>query len=268
MKKNIKIKELFSSARRKVVLAPHYDDFILSLGGLADSWQKNKVGVEDVIIFSQTDFVSSDWLKNHQNLSKNITEISALRYQEELKVAEKLGQVEITKLGFLDAWLRNFKKIISGVDPLEFNDRDKEIISQLSEPINFWLGQKIQLFVPLAIRFHQDHYLVREALMMALKTFEKPMAEIFFYEDLPYADTGNREWRPITSFIKKNKLIPLTYPINLKNKLALIDYYPSQINKAFYNGVINRSLKLALKSLTFRPSERIYFLPGNNVDLK
>lgn len=251
---------LFSPAKRKIILAPHYDDFILSLGGLAGIWKINNAEAEEAVVFSQTNFIN-DKTGSFDNSVENIAKISAIRYQEELKAVANLGKIKISSLGFLDASARGLKEVVGGANSLNFNEPDREILNNLAKKISSYLSQPLQLFVPLAIRFHQDHLLVKKAFLLALKQSKKPVAEIFFYEDLPYANANKKDWRPINDFIKTNKLITLTYPINLGQKLALVEFYPSQIDQTLYTGLIGRALKLAFKSLTFSPSERVYFWP-------
>jgi hypothetical protein len=54
---------LLDKKKKKIVLSPHYDDFILSLGGIALRWAKAKCDVEDWIIFSKCTF-ALDEVKN------------------------------------------------------------------------------------------------------------------------------------------------------------------------------------------------------------
>ena len=258
---------LFLKSKIKVILAPHYDDFILSLGGLADIWQVNDVEVENIIVFSLTNYLNNR-INYFNDLSENIPKISALKHQEELKALSGLGKINVRKFDFPDASARCLKKLVGGNKPLDFSQKDREIINNLAEKISLDLNRPIQLFIPLAIRYHQDHLLIRQAFLSALSQSKNRVAEIFFYEDLPYADTNRKEWRPIKDFIRKNELIPITYPINLKKKLALIEFYPSQIDKTFYTGLIRRALKLAFESLTFKASERVYYWPDNKIVFK
>ena len=121
------------------------------------------------------------------------------------------------------------------------------------------LSKNVQIFVPLAIQEHIDHFIVRWAIQ-GLLDYKNRKCQIFFYEDLPYAaHATEKEWKNINNFIRTNNLFPIIIPIDLSLKLKLLDFYESQTYEHYYEDVRKHANGIKNKRM---PCERIYLF-GN-----
>ena len=87
--------ELFNKKIKKIILSPHYDDFVLSLGGLAVELAKKKCRIEDWVIFSNSNHIARDYEGNKDISKERIKTVSNIRFKEELLAAKEIGNVKI-----------------------------------------------------------------------------------------------------------------------------------------------------------------------------
>ncbi len=254
---------LFSNKKKKIVLSPHFDDFAISLGGLAFKWSANECDVEDVVVFSNSEFAPGYNIASEKR--KKI--ISKLRFQEEMNATKKIGNIKIRLCNQDDAPIRRHHELYGSYNITRRKDR--EAINNIYELINTLLfSSDIQLFVPLAVKEHVDHLIVRNVVINSiLKNKNKMKAQVFFYEDLPYAASANKdEQKKIGRFIKDNQLVPITYPIDLGSKLKLLDNYKSQPIQGYYDAINRRAEQIQEQSSKKTPSEKVFmFSPQNAV---
>jgi len=240
-------KKIINPNIKKIVLSPHYDDLVLSLGGLALKWKENNCIVEDWIIFSN----SSYSIHNIKDTSKKkIKEISKIRLKEEQKAVKELKISKIRLCNQNEALNRGYKIDNLNSSFSSLNEQDKIVLQNIKKRICPLLSKKIQIFVPMGIG-NVDHHILKRAVNSLLMQYKKK-ADIFFYEDLPYISVIPKD--KLKRIIKNRKLSPINIPFNLKHKISLIDLYKSQKNNSYYNGVIKRSRELGKY-----PCERIYF---------
>jgi hypothetical protein len=92
---------------------------------------------------------------------------------------------------------------------------------------------------------------------------EEIKAEVFFYEDLPYAASADKdEVKEMDHFIASNKLLPITYPIKLRSKMKMLDVYKSQMEDFYYKYVAQRAEHLQKQNRLDLPCERVFlFMP-------
>ena len=250
--------ELFNKEMKKIILSPHYDDFPLSLGGLALELAKKKCVIEDWIIFSNSNHIARDYEGNKDISKERIKTVSNIRFKEELRAAEEIGNVKIKLCKLNEALIRGHWKEHPQGFPYGFDEKkDRLVIGKIRKMIKSLLSKDVQVFVPLAIQEHIDHFIVRQAVQDLLD-YKNRKCQIFFYEDLPYAaHATEREWRDITNFIMTNNLFPITIPIDLNLKLKLLDFYKSQTYWHYYEDVRKHANKIKSKRT---PCERIYLL--------
>lgn len=242
----IKDNILFNN-KKKIVLSPHCDDFILSLGGIALRWSKSKVKLEDLIIFSNSNYLVNDDTGNSDISKSRIKIVSSIRLREEQSVMKRLGNIKIRPLKQDEALVRGhyIEKQRGERFPRGFYEKkDKKATDNVYKLLAPLFSKNIQLFAPLAIQGHIDHLIIRETVLKIIQS-KKIKAQVFFYEDLPYAAYATKkEWKEINNFIKQNKLIPIVTPVDIDSKLDLLDYYSSQLVKRDYAGVVKRAGKI------------------------
>ena len=117
--------------------------------------------------------------------------------------------------------------------------------------------------LPLGIKEHIDHILLREALMDAWDELEqKTNTTICFGEDQPYAGLADKnDWDIARSYLNALPLIEINYPIDTERKSDLLmNHYPSQVEESYREGVLNRAEQLKQKYGSDTGLERLYRL--------
>ncbi len=251
-------KNLLFNKKKKIILSPHYDDFILSLGGIALKWGGMKRMIEDWIIFSNSNYLVNDCDGNKDISKSRIEVVSSIRLKEEQNAAKRIGGVKIKLLHQNEASIRGHgeKEHPHGF-PYGFEkEKDEKAMKNIRKLLRPLFSKDVQIFIPLAIQEHVDHFIVRQVVTEMLHFNKK--CQIFFYEDLPYAAYATKkEWKNVNNFIKKNNLLPITIPINLNLKLGILDFYNSQTDKYYYEGVREYANEIKDKR---GPCEKVYFL--------
>jgi len=251
-------KNLLFNKKKKIILSPHYDDFTLSLGGIALEWGKKGCLIEDWIIFSNSNYLVNDHIGNKDISENRINVVSSIRLKEEQNAIKRIGNVKLKLLHQDEALIRGHdeKEHPDGF-PYGFDKRkDEAVIKNICKLLWPLLSKDIQIFVPFAIQEHIDHFIVRQ--IIAAKMRSNKRCQIFFYEDLPYAAYATKkEWKNVSNFVKKNNLLPIIIPINLKLKTELLDFYNSQTNKYCYKGTKKRANEIKGGKIF---CEKIYFL--------
>jgi LmbE family N-acetylglucosaminyl deacetylase len=254
------MKELLNK-KLKIVLSPHYDDLALSIGGLAKHWKDSENIVEDWIIFSFGNYMANDENGNNDLSNLRINKVSEKRYQEELNMASDLKIKTVKKIGCYESIFRDHHDLMApSQKPYELTTEDKKTFNKIRQSIDPLLDKDIDLFVPLAVGGHYDHILVREVMLSLMRDKKsQPKASIFFYEDLPYmAELNWHQKIEIYFIIKKLNLKKIMVPIDLRAKIDLLKYYPSQLDSSHAPGIITRSRFLQYRYMLKTPGERIF----------
>lgn len=147
-----------------VVLSPHLDDAVLSLGSHILRWKETGKRIKVITIF--TEFGDGrhipDYSQDYLDKSgfNSVKEFEKARGFEDKEAMKKLG-VEYEHWGFVDAGFRGFYKnremLLSG----ELGKKDEIIFNKIENKIN---DIKADLFlVPYGVGGHADHVMVREA---------------------------------------------------------------------------------------------------------
>jgi LmbE family N-acetylglucosaminyl deacetylase len=254
-------KSLVFNKKKKIVLSPHCDDFILSLGGTALKWGERKCLIEEWIIFSNSNYLVNDHDGNKDISKMRVKVVSSIRLKEEQNATKQTGNVNLRLLHQDEALIRGHKmKEHPRGFPHGFDKgKDEKVMKNIHKLLRPLFSKDVQIFVPLAIQEHSDHSIIKEVVANIIhNSKEKIKAQIFFYEDLPYAAYATKkEWKKVDNFIKRNKLLTLIIPISLNLKLGLLDFYNSQTDRSYYKGIINPATGLKNKKI---PCERLYFL--------
>ena len=251
-------RELFNKKINKIILSPHYDDFALSLGGLALELAKKKCRIEDWIIFSNSNHIARDYKGNKDISKERIKTVSDARLKEELHVAKEIGNVKIKLCKLNEALIRGHWKEHPQGFPYGFDEgKDGSEMDKIRKMLKSLLSKDVQIFAPLAIQEHIDHFIVRQAIQDLLDDKNRK-CQIFFYEDLPYAAYATEnEWKSINNFIMTNNLFPIIISIDLSLKLKLLNFYKSQTYEHYYEDVQKHANEIKNKRM---PCERIYLL--------
>lgn len=162
-----------------VVLSPHLDDAVLSLGQHIIKWKKEGKKIKVVTVF--TKFGDGKNIPNYSNDYlmrsgfKVVGEFEKARIVEDKMAMEKLG-VDYEHWGFTDAGFRGVyesrEKLLRG----KIDNKDQTLVRNIGEKV-----RKIEtnlLLIPYGVGGHVDHLIVK-------KVTEK-MSDKNYYLDVPY----------------------------------------------------------------------------------
>ena len=213
-----------------VILSPHFDDGVLSLGGIMAK-RKNEFLVATFFTGRPTEIVHTEWDK-----------ISGFSDSDEAMFARTKENENA---------LKPFNTIIKNYDYPDFQYR-KDGINRREDPeIRDKIGKDIEtliktypdreLFIYGPATFgkkitHPDHQIVHDAFMDVWKKNIQPHAHFLIYEDFPYVlRFANSGLGSLNAYLEKTESMKLKEnrirlnQSELLEKIASIDMYKSQI---------------------------------------
>lgn len=224
---------------RHLVLSPHYDDAVLSIGGSIAKWAD---AGEPVLVMTvctaipdpDTEF-SPFAEQNHESWGLSPDEAYRVRNEEDAAALAVLG-ADGAGLGFLDAIYRL---------PLAYESNHTlfgavDSTDTLAEELQTVLGRFLALYpdavtyAPLGIGYHVDH----QQVFAAARELELNGATVRYYEDIPYlfeAGAEDRRLSEISDGLRDVDLLPNPQPVAgaFERKIAAIACYPSQLENLF-----------------------------------
>jgi LmbE family N-acetylglucosaminyl deacetylase len=173
---------------RLVILSPHFDDAIFSVGGLLAAWRSRCKSMIVVNIFTSNppkELTPQANLFHSRYMDKNPVAIRCMLDQR----AYSHFDIEIINLDFLDAIYRFdvINKRPNYLDPIDIFSTVNAIDTYLAVSIfksieqQFKLTNEDVILSPLGVGGHVDHEITR----LAAENFERPL--ILYYEDCPYS---------------------------------------------------------------------------------
>ncbi len=260
-----------------IILSPHYDDVLLVFGGYLNSLVTNRLikkkKIHIISIFSFSNYLTRDDEGNKDISVTRVQHVTGIRLVEEIDCMNNLiGQENYSYEieGENECLLRNklpkFKgpiEFLSG-DKDSFNEEDWLVYERLKREACKWLNVKdTAILLPLGVKEHIDHIVIREAVMDAKKELGINMhAVIYFGEDQPYTGLADKhDHDKAQAFLNELTLNSINYCIDEKRKSEMaMKYYPSQAEDSYREGVLKRSLQLQKKYGTDTGVERMYRL--------
>jgi len=234
-----------------IILSPHLDDAVLSLGGHILHWLSQDTPVLAISVFTLSEYVADGPRGLHA---------TPRRKSEEARVVEALNArfpktpYQVKFLDFKEAPLRGpYHKTpeYPYAHGIQW-ERDARMIEELEKTLQACLLDhgKANWFFPLAIGEHADHEILHYA---ATRLADKLSDGLVFYEDVPYADRHDIKKRLACSPQLEPKILR---PINLETKIELARLYESQPIETW----IDRIEKIAIDRGRGTPAERIWAL--------
>jgi len=215
-----------------IFISPHLDDAVFSCGGKMAMLSKDK----KVLVINV--FTSFD-----ENIQKGAVVLGSERLIEE-ENASKVLNYEYVNLDEKDAFFRGWRK--GSIGKVFYPPRDEDIIYLNHLKAKIFLHLKDitfdEVYIPLAVGWHIDHYLVHLAFSDVGDDLKK---KIRFYEDVPYVFfKGARNER--LSFIQ------MQYTSLFQNTL--------NISKTFFNSGFTKNIKKFPFRYLIMPFMFYYFL--------
>jgi LmbE family N-acetylglucosaminyl deacetylase len=177
--------------RLNLILSPHFDDAVLSLGGCIAKSPERAV-IVTVFAGTPTDEVAGRW--DRLSGFAGAADAMRARSQENDAALAVLGVPpgQIRNLAHLDAQYRR----LDGTPPVDLRSVIAEDIRQVVHDY----GGRVNLLAP-ASAWHPDHQIVTEAALDLCKGGGCSQAELFLYQDQPYAYLE----------LRRTSLIPLRF---------------------------------------------------------
>lgn len=209
--------------RTAVVISPHQDDVLISMGQFLMDLYKKKIILD---IFTQSNSTMDEVVSTQ--------EVTQARAQEEKAVSDSY-QIDIRSAGLPDSELRG----VSWDDHLATVDRG--VLHRISE----WLIEELSviegeldIFIPAAFGLHPDHYLTLLSFVTErlLKTVRDRATNIFLYGEQPYLQenkthhAGHRLLEEYETHL---------HAINPNDKRRMLQHYPSQLTEGRVENLAN-----------------------------
>jgi LmbE family N-acetylglucosaminyl deacetylase len=236
-----------------IILSPHFDDAVLSLGGLLA-----KEGTDSLVVtvFAGTPQEPLVRVFDTKCGFADSTEAVRERTKEDRNSLRSFGVSDdhIRTYTHLESQYRHTIKGDRAPEPELESSITQEIVSLTRE----FAGQPLKIYIPglEAGKVNVDHLVVKRAALAAVRNISSPhTVEYFFYQDLPYAaDTMERAYPSFTvrsllgrrnrnlwdySMLERSvtqgslpvsrNVIPLER-VDMDKKLAGVSLYTSQVN--------------------------------------
>jgi hypothetical protein len=172
---------IFSSMKEtNIILSPHLDDAVLSLGCFL-SLHKEDTKVVTVFAGIPSESQKTDW--DTRCGFKDSTDAVSLRQIEDKNALNLLGlkDDQFTHLHFLDL---QYRQQVSNDDNLQLKEK---IAEQLRNFIYEDTNNNFNLYGPL-FHNHGDHLLVRDVLVFLKTTLNYKNVHYYIYQDFPYVE--------------------------------------------------------------------------------
>lgn len=256
-----------------IVFSPHYDDFLLMLGGyVSELRREGLLGSKKFhinLLFSYSNYQAGSGTANFDTSLDRIKVATGKRIIEDQEcVNELLGRFNYNYevFGEYECFVREKAFAESEMEfphgmYADFDETDKEIFARMKQLIRRWASKEdTALIFPLAIKEHIDHFIVREAAIeVAKETAGKANSKFYFQEDKPYGGIAtSEELTRIEDFIKENKLENRLYGYNPETIIDLaFRHYASQVEEVYKKGISDRALYLKNKMNSSLSLDRI-----------
>ena len=246
--------------RRVLVVEPHMDDAVLSVGGVM--WaRRGECEFTVVTIAGQSNFTSYYYLDRDYF---NVERVSALRAAESRLAMRLLGGRHQT-LNELEAplrfqpgnwtleWYRHHRKLVDAF--IGHRASEGEVESWALRLVQLLRDtQAAEIWLPLGVGSHTDHELTRDAWLRALTRLPHfaPRTSLYFYQDVPYAtqfpDHTSAIVRALTAAGAVLETRPDDIGASLEAKLRLVSIFASQFKPSYMAALIDKSARQASPS--------------------
>ncbi len=209
---------------RIVVVSPHIDDAILSMGGTIYEKRMDSADVLVEYIFSISNWCNEELFPQSVH-GNDVSFVTSLRKAEE-NIVQQQVQHRYDYLDFLDHPLRN------GLDETKIEKMKREIRTRLTETID---RNDICVF-PLGLQ-HPDHVLIREIGV----EMHKDNYNVFFYEDMPYMADSDYNFHEFDILLQGLGLSQFCRTIDIEKKKSILKSYSSQVAPGWIKDIVNYS---------------------------
>jgi LmbE family N-acetylglucosaminyl deacetylase len=243
--------------RRIVVIEPHMDDAVLSLGGTM--WLRRNDCEFTVITLAGVSNFTSYYMVGRDFF--DILEVSALRKAESALFLRHVGGHHLA-LDLLEAplryrharwtldWFRQHREAVSAFLRRSPGSRElEEWTSALTRVLGTLEAQEIWL--PLGVGVHVDHQLTRDSCLRLLSTHPELVQgrKIRFYEDVPYSGDWPQHANQLVTVLRnagariEEERVDIGAAMVVKQRLVSI--FGSQFKMTVMGARVEKSARLA-----------------------
>ena len=210
-----------------IVLSPHFDDAVLSLGGLLSTVTTPKI-VATFFTAEPTTTMSTTW----DALSGFSTSDEAVpaRTQENIRALSHFSSTTHEEYNYLDFQYR----------PHTENSLQEAITKDIQHMIDTHPNTPLYIYGPAYFGdtiTHPDHNILHDAFVETFKHTHDPRVHFYFYEDFPYVHTFVMKYNHISfpTYLEQHDHIGLhdyaipLLPQHILNKESALREYTSQI---------------------------------------
>lgn len=215
-----------------LIISPHLDDAVLSLGGFLSLMHSSNCKV--ITIFNTAWSIDGN-IKDWENITKK-------NLAEEKNAMKKL-RCEFGFLNYPEALLRGY---INWNDEIDM-EKEKNLFKKIIQDLLPEIERYDDIFFPKGIGKHVDHLLTRNIFT----EIPKLKNNIFFYEDIPYSC-----YEELQTFDKEMEIL-IDISKVIENKTELLNIYKSQLDLDMIIMVQDHSSKIGRKG---QNCERIWKL--------
>lgn len=245
-----------------ICVSPHYDDFLFFLGGylleLKAKGLLESKKLTNISTFSRSNYQERDSEGNKDASLKRVQYATGIRIIEDLECLDALlgphnyfyrvmGEEESQVRGkILNEGEGEMEMAFGSYESMDAGDW--EILTRMkSTLIKYMEKEDTAIILPLSMKGHIDHFIVREAGLSAAKEVGAARrAAVYFAEDKPYAGMLDAVESKINDdFIAENALEDRAFAHHPEQILELaFRHYPSQVDEVYNRGIRKRSQDL------------------------
>ena len=247
-----------------ICVSPHYDDFLFFLGGYVLEMTRLKLletkRFTNINTFSRSNYQARDVAGNRDRSLERVKHASGIRYIEDLQCLDDLlglRQYVYRVMGEEESLVRGMA-LNEGDGEMEMSfgsydvmtPQDWDVLNRMEACLTeLAVVSDTAIVLPLSMKGHIDHFIVREAGLRALQNTDKAKtkkAAFYFAEDKPYAGImTEKEAAENDAFIAAHPLKPYTFRGHPQEMIRLAyAHYPSQVDTIYDEGILTRSQEL------------------------
>jgi len=260
-----------------VAFMPHYDDFVLGLGGYVLELKAQGLlatkSFHILLIFARSNYQEGEGKANFDASLERIKYATGKRLLEDMDcLDELLGEhtYRYELIGEKECFVRQKAFAQSEMEfPQgryeDFDEEDHRILKRLQNLVRRWaMDEDTALIFPAAILEHIDHVITRQAgIQVAEELGDRLRARFYFQEDKPYAGIAiPEELERLETFVRAHNLQPRVYRHHPEQVVELVfKHYTSQVSEVYRRGVLQRSEQLGQAYDLSEPCDRLFAYP-------
>jgi len=215
-----------------IILSPHFDDAVLSLGGLLTREGANSI-VATFFAAAPITAQQKQWDKDCGFIDSDQAICERTKENHQALACVSVPRTQIRNYRYLDAQYRG------ACTPQDEQNLEAAIAKDIAKLIDENRGAPpIKIFSP-GLGWHGDHVLVKRAFIESLKQISQTSVDGFLYQDIPYAcwlleNMPSSDFRSLEQIVNRGEFpiereaLPFSQG-EMAKKVEAIELYRSQL---------------------------------------